>query len=79
MRYSMQDEGKPVVVEIVRTLQKKIHKYMTSFSNIVYFDKLDGIFNENNNIYNRTMKTKPNDLKTSKYFDFGVKNNDIKI
>ena len=52
---------------------------MTSFSNIVYFDKLDGIFNENNNIYNRTMKRKPNDLKTSKYFDFGVKNNDIKI
>ena len=52
---------------------------MTSISNIVYFDKLDGIFNENNNIYNRTMKTKPNDLKTSKYFDFGVKNNDIKI
>ena len=76
----MQDEGKPVVDEIViRTLKKKIHKYMTSISNIVYFHKLDGIFNENNNIYNRTMKTKPNDLKTSKYFDFGVKNNDIKI
>ena len=42
----------------------------------MYIDKLDGIVNEYNNTYHRTIKTKPVDVKDNTYFDFSEKVND---
>ena len=40
-------EGKSVVAEkFIRTLKKKIYKYMTSISKNLHIDKLDDIVNE---------------------------------
>ena len=49
---------------------------MTSISKNVYIDKLANIFNEYNNKYHRTIKMKLVDVKSSKYIDFGVENNE---
>ena len=68
--YSIHNEGKSVVAErFIRTLKNKIYKYMTSKN--VYIDKLDGIVNEYNNTYHRTIKMKPADVKDNAYIDFG--------
>ena len=40
---------------------------MTSISKNVYIDKLDDIVNEYNNIYHRTIKMKPADVKDNTY------------
>ena len=45
----------------------EFYKYMTSISKNVYIDKLDDIANEYNNIYHRTIKMKPVDLKDNAY------------
>ena len=55
---------------------RQIYKYMTSISNNVYIDNLDGIINECNNTYRWTVKIKPIDVKTSTYINFEVENND---
>ena len=40
-------EGKSVVAEkFIKTLKKKIYKYMTSISKNLHIDKLDDIVNE---------------------------------
>ena len=49
---------------------------MTSKSKNVYVHKLDDVVNEYNRTYNKTIKMKPVDLKSSTYIDFGVENND---
>ena len=50
--YSTHNKGNFVVREIfIRTLKKKISKYMNSISQNVYIDKLDDIVNKDNNIY----------------------------
>ena len=49
---------------------------MTSISKNVYIDKLSDIVNEYNNIYHRTIKMKPVDVKDNTYIDFGKKVND---
>ena len=68
--YSIQNEGKSVVAErFIRTLKTKIYKYMTSISENVYIDKLDDIVDECNNIYHRTIKIKPADVKDNTYID----------
>ena len=62
--YSAHIEGKSVVAEtFIRTLKNKIYKYTTSISKNVYIDKLDDIANEFNNLYTRTIKLKPIDVK----------------
>ena len=44
--YSPYNEGKSVVVErFIRTLKKKIYKYMTSVSRNIYIDELDDTVN----------------------------------
>ena len=48
---------------------------MTSMSKNVYIDKLDDIVNRYNNIYPRTIKMKPVDVKSSIYIDFNKENN----
>ena len=78
--YSVHNEGKSVVAErFIRTLKNKIYKYMTSKN--VYIDKLDGIVNEYNNTYHRTIKMKPVDVKNNTYIDFkkGVNDKDSKF
>ena len=42
---------------------------MTSVSNNVYIDKLDDIIDGYNNIYNRTIKMKPVDVKCGNYIE----------
>ena len=67
--YSIHNEGKSVVAErFIRTL-KKIYKYMTAISKNVYIDKLDDIVNEYNNIYHRTIKMEPVDVKYNTYIE----------
>ena len=62
--YSINNNGKSVVVErFIRPLKTKIYRYMTSISKNVYIDKLDGIVNEHNNTYHRTINMKPADVK----------------
>ena len=44
--YSTHNKGKPVVAErLIRTLENKVYKYMTSVSKNMYIDKLDDIVN----------------------------------
>ena len=58
-KYSTHNEGKSVVTDtFIRTLQNKIHKYMTSISRNVYIDELDNIVNEYNNTYHSSSKAK---------------------
>ena len=75
--YSTHNEGKSVVAErFIRTLKKKIYKYMTSISKNVYIDKLDNIVNEYNNTYRRTIKMKHIDVKDNTYMNLGKEVND---
>ena len=62
--YSTRNEGKSVFAEeFIRTLKKKIYKYMTSISKNVYIDKLEDIVSKYNNTYHSTIKMKPGDVK----------------
>ena len=64
-------EGKSVVAErFIRALMTKIYKYMIAISKNVYIDKLDDIVNDYNNIYHRTIKIKPVDVKDNTHIDF---------
>ena len=49
---------------------------MTSVSKTVYIDILDGIINKNSNIYHRTIKMKPGDVKSNAYIDFSKEMDD---
>ena len=49
---------------------------MTSISKNVYIDKLDGIVNEYNNTYHRTIKMKPVNVKDNIYINIGKEVND---
>ena len=58
--YSAHNGGKSVITErFVKILKNKIYKYVTSISKNVYIDKLNDIFDEYNNTYHTTIKTKP--------------------
>ena len=71
--YSTHNEGKSVVAEsFIRTLKRKIYKYMPSISKNVYIHKLDGIVDEYNNTYHTTIKMKPIDDNT--YINTSKKN-----
>ena len=62
--YLRNNEGKFVVAErFIRTLKKKIYKYMISISKNVYTDKVDDIVNEYNYTYHSTIKMKPVNVK----------------
>ena len=80
--YSTHNEGKSVVAErFIRTLERKIYKYMTSISKNVYIDKLDDIVNEYNNTYHTTIKMKSIDVKDNTCIntDKKIKNKDPKF
>ena len=73
---STYNEGKSIVVErFIRILKRKNYKYVTPISKNVYIDKLDIIVNKYNNIYHRTIKMKPVNVKSSTYIDFNKENN----
>ena len=75
--YSTRKEGKSVVAErFIRTLKKKVYKYMTSISQNAYIDKLGVIVNEYNNTYNSTIKMKPIDVKDNTFINIDKKVND---
>ena len=75
--YSTHSEGKSAVAKrFSRPLKNKIKKYMTSASKNVYIDKLDGIVNEYNNTYRRTIKMKPTDVTDNTYINIGKEVND---
>ena len=72
--HSTHNEGKFVFAErFSRTLKSKNYKHMTAVPIYIYIyiyiyiDKLDGIVNEYNNTYPRTIKMKPVDVKSSNY------------
>ena len=48
---------------------------MTLISRNMYIDKLDDIVYKYNNIYYKTIKKKPVDVKSSTYTDFNKENN----
>ena len=73
--HSVHNEGKsPIAEKFMRTLNNKIYKYMTSKSKNADIDKLDDIVNKYNNIYHKTIKMKPVDVKPSIYIDFNEEN-----
>ena len=62
--YSTHNERKSVVAKrFIRTLKNKLYKYMTLISKNVCINKLDDIVNKYNNIFQRTIKMKPVDVK----------------
>ena len=73
--YLTHNEEKSVIAEkFIRTMKKKIYKYMTPKN--VYIDKLDDIANKYNNTYHRTIKMKPVGVKWNTYIDCCKKIND---
>ena len=76
-KYSTHNEGKFLIAErFIRTLKIKIYKYMTSFSENTYIDKLDDIVNQCNNTYHSTTKVKPVGVNSSSYIDLSKEIND---
>ena len=72
--YSTHNEGKPVVAErFIRTLKRKIYKFVTSITKNVYINKLDDIVNEYSNTYHTTNKMKPIDVKDNTYINTSKK------
>ena len=75
--YSIHNDKKSVFAErFVRTLKNKIYKHMRAVSKSRYIDKLDDIVDEYNNIYHRTIKMKPVDVKSGNYIEYNVNSND---
>ena len=75
--YLTHKEEKCVIVErSIKTLKNKIHKYMTWIWKNVYINKLDDVVNKCNNVYHRTIKTKPVDVKSNTYIDSSKEIND---
>ena len=69
--YSAHNEGKFVVTErFIRALNNTIFKHMTSVSKNMYIDK---IADKCNNLYHRTIKVKPIDIKTRTYIEYDNK------
>ena len=75
--YSINNKRKSVIAErFTRTLKNKIYKHMTSLSKNVYIDRLDDIVKKYNNIYHKSIKMKPLDVKNNTYIEFKKKIND---
>ena len=68
---STYNEGKSFVAErFIRTLKNKIFKQMTAISKNVYFDVLDDVVNEYNNIVHKTIKMKPIGVMDDSYAEY---------
>ena len=74
--YSTFNERKSVVAErFIRTLKNKIYKYMTAFSNNVYYDAFDDIVNKYNNTVHRTIKMKLIDVTNDLFTEYNEESN----
>ena len=63
--YSTFNEGKSVVAErFIRTSKNKLYKHMTATGENVYYDVLDDVVYEYNNIKHNTIKMEPKDVKS---------------
>ena len=71
-----QELHKPNIRKFTKRTVYSGHKDMSSISKNVYIEKLDDMVNEYNNIYHRTIKMKPVDVKDNTYTDFKKKVND---
>ena len=75
--YSTHNKGKSVVAErFFRTLKNKIYKHMTAISKNVYFNVLNDIVDEYNNIYHNTIKMKPIDVKSDSFAEYNEESNE---
>ena len=75
--YSTCNKGKFFVAErFIRTLKNKIFKHMTAVSKNVYFNVLDDIVNEYNNIVYRIMKMKLTDVTSDSYAEYNEDSNE---
>ena len=73
--YSTHHEEKSVVSErFIRTLTNKIDEYMNSILSNNFVNKFDDIFNKCNNAYNRIIKMKLANVKSSIYINFCIEN-----
>ena len=64
--YSTFNEGKSVVAErFIRILKNKLYNHMMATGKNVYYDVLDDVVNEYNNIKHNTIKMRPKDVKVS--------------
>ena len=65
--YSTYNEGKSVVTErFIRTLKNKLYKHMTAIGKNVYWNVLDDVVDKYNDTVNRSIGTKPKDVKNNK-------------
>ena len=65
--YSTYNEGKSVVTErFIRTLKNKLYKHMTAIGKNVYWNVLDDAVDKYNDTVNRSIGTKPKDVKNNK-------------
>ena len=55
--------------------KSKTYTHTPAVSKTMYIDRLDNTVNKYNNIYHRTIKTKPRAVKTSTYNDFNIESN----
>ena len=75
--YSTYNKGKSVVAErFIKTLRNKIFKHMAIVSKSVYFDFLDNIVKNYNNTFQRTMKMKYIDVKSTSYVEYNENPNE---
>ena len=70
--YSTHNEGKSVVAErFIKTLKNKIYKYSIANSENMYFNVSNDIVDKYNNIYHKTIKMKPIDVKSDSSAELG--------
>ena len=75
--YSTYNEGKSVVAEtFIRTLKKRIFKYMAAVSKNVYISVLDDIVNKYSKIVHRSIKMKLIDVTPDSYAECNEDSND---
>ena len=78
--YSTHNIRKSISAErFIRNLKKKIYKYMTSPSQMVYINKKVDKVNKCNNACHITIKMKSGNITLSTYCDFGFKSNEFKV
>ena len=65
-----------VAERFITTLKNEIYKHMTAISKYVYFEVLNGIVDEYNNTYHKTIKMKPIDVKSDSFAEYNEKSNE---
>ena len=69
-------EGLLLLKNLLELLKNKFYKHMTAISKNVYFDVLDDIVDENNNMYHTTIKMKPADVGDDSCAEYNEESNE---